>query len=166
MQRPEILREAQFCFFEAMRHGYANGAEAETIPEQPGWKGYLWEQGAWQVSDGYYVHPDSGKSCGNTYIRWDGKLVWMMSYAGWYDQAVSACLKAALFHNYLAETFHGGRGPSQLVHQGYTYHNLVYGGASSNFERFSAYEHISSQPDPKGDIIQHGYHEIIGMALI
>lgn len=118
LSRGEIIVEARDFFFEAMRKGYAGGAEKTSIPGLPGieaipykfdGKGYIVD---FYLMDWYAAPEGSLKSAGSTMIWYKDQPVWVMHYGGFYQNKAIPFLKEALFTAYQRRMFYGGRGQS------------------------------------------------------
>jgi len=158
--RTLFLTQAELAFFEAMQQGYAAGVEAKLLEGHPGWKVYEWHNAHWRVEDGYYVNPDTGKSFGNTHIEHEGKLIWCMSYAGFYYPDAANSLKWSLLETYQKNQFVGGRGPLYHKNTCFEYYNMP---VESKFENFHGYEQILNE---RAGHRVWGWHRYFGMALI
>ncbi|MEK7639236.1 MAG: hypothetical protein AAB388_03705 [Patescibacteria group bacterium] len=109
--RSDFAREAEEHFFAAMRQGYAADCVKGSLPDLPGSKSIEYTHDDWRVLDVYFVTVDSNWSAGSTTIWFMNRPVWIMQYAGWYEEAALPCLKAALADAYTRGDYVGGRGP-------------------------------------------------------
>ena len=164
MNRKELLADAEKFFCHAMAtDSYASGAKANPVERWLGWEGYEFRDGDFRLLDMYTVNPENRKSFGNTYIYYQSKTIWMMSYGGFYKKEAIPCLKAALMANYSRGIFNLGRGPGEYVDGDYVY--LIGSGSASSFERFSAHEGIRHKAGQE-KLENLGGHDVWGMALI
>ena len=162
------VKEIEQVFFEAMVDGWARGAKKTTISEFPGSKAIVWKKGLWRVVDCYVVGPlvegtiaplatPGNKSAGSTMIWHSNIPVWMMSYGGYYAEAVIALLKRVLLAAYEERKFFGCRGGPPYISGPLTYTNEFQG----DFSRFSGREKISDH----WSATLMGWHEYWGMVL-
>jgi hypothetical protein len=160
-----ILTQAHYHFFQAMLSGWAAGVKAVPIPDRPGWKQIVYEQGDFRIVDRFRVF-ESGMSVGDTVIFYCGSPVWHMSYGGFYPKEDIDFLKKALMHEYHQRKFTGGRGPDIYPEMlsgksGRRYENKI-ASPRDNFISFSGRESITDVVSE----MERGYHRYWGMALI
>lgn len=143
-------------FFDAMKKGYANGAQGAPIISIPGSTKVEFKSNHWRVIDMWVTNVKSHRSTGQTLIYYNKDLVWHMSYEGWYEKSVLGFLKNALYHTYKSGEFFGCRGP--VTHQepfgGFVYSNSWKG----DFSEFSGFEKIRRNAYPDSEVLgTHSY---------
>ncbi len=153
----ELLQQAQQCFFAAMMQGWAAGTKAVPVPDMPGHKQIVYEDGKFRVIDRFGVS-NSGRSAGTTTIWFSDEPIWFMSYGGFYRKEDIPFLKRALMQDYGEWNFHGGRGPDSIREGVLHYINHV--DVGSRFSRFQGKEVIYDGNETVG------YHNYLGMTLI
>ncbi|MSR70630.1 hypothetical protein EXS62_01160 [Candidatus Kaiserbacteria bacterium] len=166
MDREKLLAEAEAFFCRGMAtDSYASGAKAHPVEDWLGWEAYEYREGDLRLVDMYTVDPDTGKSFGNTYIHYQGRTIWMMSYGGFYKKEATPCLKSALMANYTRGIFDMGRGQNGFADGAYIYLIGSYN-PSCSFERFYAREGIRQHVPGGKELESVGGHEVWGMAVI
>lgn len=164
MNKPSLLDEAQEFFFRGMIGGWAAGGKKIAIPELPGYKGILFEEEHFRLLDRWCVTPFSNKSDGGTTIWWREFLdspwipVWVMHYAGWYEEEAIPLVQAALTETYAKGEFRGCRGPGHLRRGDLLYTNTF----SGRFDKFAGWEGVIRYSTNAS----LGVHEYSGMSLL
>lgn len=154
---------AQQVFFDAMLEGYATNESSHSVftEKRGGTERRSWPIGApkgpWLVLDEWETTSTSDYSGGTTVIFYEGKLVWMMHYFGYYTREAIPILKTALRQAYTHRSFQGGRGPSRFVCADGEYTNSAQG----QFTSFSGREEIRFVNGSYG-----GYHVYHGGLMI
>ena len=153
------------AFFAAMREGYAADCPKEdTISGLPGSTVISFPTRHFTVKDCYFVAREPCWSFGQTVIWSLDKPVWVMSYQGWYEKSAISFLKFALFQNYSANVFVGGRGPSFCHSPGWEklfYVNTVE--PPNDWKHFKGKEKIFECRDNETRLL--GWHEYHGLLL-
>ena len=125
-KRALLIEKAEQFFFEAMRHGWASGEAEFAVTQLPNSKIKTWtfpsEPKDFKLMDSYYVANSNRSYIGIKVLYHDKKLIWYMSYGGWYEKRAIALLKEALMHSYKHNQFRGARGPASF------YNNSLYPG--------------------------------------
>lgn len=154
-------------YLEAMRHGWAAGAEKAFILGLPGAKTIPYkfkeEERGLYLLDWYFAPPDSanGASAGTTIIYYRGVPVWAMHYGGKYAKEEIPFLKLALTKAYELPIFCGGRGLPVFYQD---YKKLLYINQpekSSSFTAFQGEEMIFNLTTG----VKIGWHTYWGMLL-
>ena len=159
--RAQILKEARALFFRGMAAGWVVGAQETAVPDMPGYREITYQEvgSDYRLTDRFCVIPGSSRSEGATRI-WKGDVpLWVMTYAGFYEQSVLGFLMRVLHRTYTDQNFFGGRGPHTALEGRLLYINIPVG---KGFESFSGREEVV-------DTIQggvKGIHDYKGMALI
>lgn len=104
-------QEVRDFFFRAMRQGYAGKGKPQPVPDMPGFKRQVYEENHFRLVDQWGSNTDSNVSAGITTIWYEGKIVFLMTYSGAYDEEAIPFLKKALLEAYRCKEFNGGRGP-------------------------------------------------------
>ena len=160
-------------FFKAMVAGWVAGGQKIKITKMPGYKAIPFRDNGFNglyLLDCWCVGRDSQKSAGTTTI-WDKDIpVWLMNYAGHYEERAVPFVKRALQQAYEANRFIGGRGPYVHREGGLIYINQPHPGSS--FLKFEGREEVfdirvKDMPGHTGLIGQSlGWHEYWGMSLL
>jgi hypothetical protein len=159
---PSIILE---FYFRAMVEGYASKTRSvRAVARHPGSKQISYQEGPWTITDTWHVTPLSQFSGGATHIYFEGKLVWMMQYFGYYPEELIPFLKEALAVEYKERRFNGGRGPRGLISSD---KKLIYNNRpdAKSFESFHGIETIRPRhedPTPKNS----GWHRYHGGLMI
>ncbi len=161
----KLLQQAQKCFFEAMMQGWAAEVKAVPVPDMPGHKQTIYENGKFRVIDRFCVS-SAGMSAGTTTIWYQNDPIWFMSYGGFYREKDVSFLKRALLESYVLGRFTAGRGPvlvrDEAQGSDLVYTNWIHYG-NDDFKSFGGREEICSLHAQK-EIL--GFHNYSGMALI
>lgn len=162
------VAEIMAFFFRAMVNGYADPNRKKTgIPQLPGYKLVYFDEGKFVLVDMWHTTPGSKISSGTTTIWYNGIVVWVMHYGGWYEESVIPFLKRALMRNYEQAFFLGGRGPDRLEGEDHAlaYFNKV---EKSGFADFKGQEEIISMSQRSGFPLGQklGQHDYFGMLMI
>ncbi len=168
MDRDKLLAEAQAFFCRGMATGYAAGATATPVFGDTDWKRFGCREGDLLLEDRYYVNSSNAKSVGETRIYHASRLIWFMSYGGFYKKEAIPCLKAALMANYTKGEFYAGRGQNEYTQDGYLYMIVTDNSGRIGFDRFFAREAIfrAGTKDGVEAPIPFGRHEVWGISLI
>ncbi len=165
----ELLQQAQQCFFAAMMQGWAAEVKAVPVPDMPGHKQTIYENGKFRVIDRFCVS-SAGMSAGATTIWYTKDPIWFMSYGGIYSKEDIPFLKRALVYNYSRGFFLGGRGPTMYLDEmsegKFQQDNLlIYDNREQfgSFRSFRGHERICLAENPS---TVRGWHDYWGVALI
>ena len=109
-----FVRKVEEAFFAAMAQGYAMEGKLRPLGIFPGWKRLVVVHKRFRITDEW---SDDG---GRTFIEihdppGESFPVWVMRYAGHYEDWAIPILKAALADRYQASEFCGGRGPKRYA---------------------------------------------------
>lgn len=115
----------------------------EVCAEESFAKRFVHKDRGLQVEDKWTSVSGSTQSYGRTVITRDGIPVWYMQYAGWYEDAATPHLKAALTESYRDRMFIGGRGPRRFDSEKLIYRNVL--GPNSGFTAFHGREFIRAR---------------------
>jgi len=165
VKTPAFLAEMEDIFFKAMNTGYANNSQKETFADIG--KMVDFTDGSWSVIDGYLVTPLGPRSGGLMAMSYEGIPVWLLQYAGQYEEEAIPCLKAALIAAYSEKKFFGGRGPEQFTLDGLVYQNEVDRAYRQDFKKsnfFKGYESIRTAIGVPQRCL--GWHSYQGMMMI
>lgn len=156
--KPDI-RSVEDAFFAAMAAGWAQQKiEKIKVSDFPGSKAIPFVHGDFKVLDCYLVTPESDMSTGWTTIWHLGQPVWIMYYGGKYAKIAIPFLKQCLRRAYMDERrFYGGRGPTFVRDDRFTYVNRIERNDFGNFAGEEQVFDLSEQP--------LGYHWYRGMSL-
>lgn len=144
--------------------GYESGASKIRVPGLPDDEKIIqFSEDLFEMTDQYVVAPN-GRSTGVTKIRYDGKIVHVSHYGGWYRPdmpEVLDFLKLALLQTKRTREFIGGRGPRCFPNKEGT---LVYINIPeiNNFSRFRGKEEIFQVLTG----VSLGFHDYWGMSFL
>lgn len=145
-------------FFEAMtdpNNSWAGGAEAQPVPERPGWKGYKVERGVFRLTDAYTKFAGT-LVLGQTILQKGDVTFLVMNYGGPYPKTAAEAVKKVLRETYSKGIFYFGRGQDGLrTDDGFVYYNHTH-----TLREKDDYSFIAGQEDVHHQTGGHmGFHE-------